>query len=280
MGPQGVYQHDYSQLGPSRKADFRIIPCTRQNFLQNSERSEICSPVKCYSDRACSVMCYPIIDPDLDSRELYATMFQLSRAPPPDAVLEQLVVLIQMAKKMLESVDGKNLGTRKELSDRVIASFSGIFQYLSSRTSEFHKSSLDSLRSVAFIPVGSGETGLLDWYKPEQVFFKSSNTDTSERDSLTELLFKAVDYSSFLSAVGVKEEASARCVIELYGPLWKVKRVSQLTFFAPFENSQGSFPSPVVISGIHIRYLGGERIPHVVTTHSSQPAVYAGFRAD
>jgi hypothetical protein len=206
MGPHGVYQQDYSRLSYDKRAKYKVIPCVRLNFLQpNSEKAELCSPVDCYSDVACGIMCYPVIDPKLDARELYGTIFQCQRTPKPDALLEQLLVLVSLAKKMVDSVEGRN---KKELSDRILKTFSLIFQFLSGKTSDFDKPSLSSLRKVNFIPLAD-EDGFVGWYRPEQVFFKSTNGDS---DSLTELLFKAVEFSSFLSAVGVKEEASARYV--------------------------------------------------------------------
>jgi Protein of unknown function (DUF3684) len=106
---------------------------------------------------------------------------------------------------MVDAVEGKN---KKELSDRVLKTFALIFQYLSGKTADFDKSSLASLKRVSFIPLPD-DNGFVDWYRPEQVFFKSPS---GSNDSLTELLFKAIEFSSFLSAVGVKEEASARLV--------------------------------------------------------------------
>ena len=204
MGPNGIYQVEYARMHPSRKAEFKVLPCKIKHFLRNSERQEICSPVHCFSDQSAGVMCYPIIDTKLESRDIYSSIFQLRRAPPPDAVLEQLLSLAQVAQKMLSSVEGEN---QKELATRVTATFSKVFDYLSSRTGEFNESSLSSLRNIAFIPVHN-EEDLVDWYKPEQVFFK--RTQDEEKDSFTEILFKKVPYSGFLSAVGVKEEASAR----------------------------------------------------------------------
>lgn len=204
MGPNGVYKLDYSRLSYNRKAKYKIIPCVRLSFLQpNNETPETCSPVECYSDIACGIMCYPVIDPKLDSRDLYGTIFQCQRSPQPDALLEQLLVVVKLAKKMVDAVEGKN---KKELSDRVLKTFSLIFQYLSGKTADFNTSSLSSLKRVSFIPLAA-ENGFVGWYRPDQVFFRSSS---GENDSLTELLFKAVEFSSFLGAVGVKEEASAR----------------------------------------------------------------------
>ncbi|CAB9498392.1 HATPase_c domain protein [Seminavis robusta] len=204
MGPHGVYQQDYNRLSGARRAKFKIMPCIRLSFLQpDAERSELCSPVECYADVSCGIMCYPVVDPKLASSDVYATIFQCPRSPKPDKLLDQLLVLVQLAKKMSASVESKN---KKELSDRILKTFSLIFQFLSNQTADFDKTSLVSLRKVSFIPIAD-EEGIVEWYRPDQVFFRSSN---GESDSLTELLFKAVEYSSFLSAVGVKSEASAR----------------------------------------------------------------------
>lgn len=126
MGPHGAYQLDYNRLSYGRKAKFKIIPCVRLNFLQpDSESPELCSPVECFSDVACGILCYPVIDPKLESRELYGTIFQCQRSPKPDALLEQLLVVVKLAKRMVDAVDGVN---KKELSDRVLKTFSLIFQ--------------------------------------------------------------------------------------------------------------------------------------------------------
>ena len=204
LGPHGPYQVEYNRLSHSRRSKFKIIPATRLSFLQpGNEKSEICSPTQCYSDIACGIMCYPVVDPKLESRELYGTIFQCKRSPAPNELLEQLLVLVQLAQKMSNSVNG---AAKKELAGRILKTFSLIFQFLSGKTSDFNQKSLNQLRKIDFIPILNDE-GFVDWFRPEQVFFKTSDGDT---DSMTELLFKAVEYSSFLSAVGVKEEASAK----------------------------------------------------------------------
>jgi Protein of unknown function (DUF3684) len=205
MGPHGVYLQDYARLTGARRAKYKVMPCVRLSFLQpDSEKRELCSPVDCYADISCGIMCYPVVDPKLDSSAVYGAIFQCHRSPPPDQLLEQLLVLVKLAKKMLGAVEGKN---KKELSDRIMKTFSLIFQYLSGQTTDFNKTSLSSLRKESFIPLTNDDGGIVEFYRPDQVFFKGSNGGS---DSLTELLFKAVDFSSFLSAVGVKEEASAR----------------------------------------------------------------------
>lgn len=204
MGPQGAYQQDYARLGYARRAQHKILPCVRLNFLQpNNESPELCSPVDCYLDIECGVMCYPIIEPELAARELYGTIFQVQKSPKPDALLEQLLVTVKLAKKISSNskMEGKN---KKELSGRILKTFALIFHYLSKKN--FEQSSLSSLKKVSFIPLADDD-GYVAFYRPDQVFFKSS---CSESDSFTELLFKAVEFSSFLSACGVKEEASAR----------------------------------------------------------------------
>jgi len=148
-------------------------------------------------------MCYPVVDPKLPSRDLYGAIFQCRRCPEPDAMLEQLLLLVQLAKKMSASITGAAL---KEISARILKTFSLIFQYLSGKTSDFNKNSLAALRRVNFIPL-LNDDGVVDWFRPDQVFFKTGEGDS---DSLTEMLFKAIEFSSFLSAVGVKEEASAK----------------------------------------------------------------------
>lgn len=204
LGPHGPYQAEYTRLSHSRRSKFKIIRATRLSFLQpDNEKSEICSPTQCYSDIACGIMCYPVVDPKLESRELYGTIFQCKRSPAPDELLEQLLVLVQLAQKMSNSVNG---AAKKELSGRVLKTFALIFQYLSGKTSDFNQRSLNQLRKIDFIPILNDEE-VVEWFRPEQVFFKTSDGDT---DSMTELLFKAVEYSSFFSAVGVKEEASAK----------------------------------------------------------------------
>lgn len=205
MGPHGVYQQDYDRLTGVRRAKYKIMPCVRLSFLQpDSEKRELCSPVECFSDVGCGILCYPVVDPKLDSSAVYGAVFQCRRSPPPDQLLEQLLLLVKLAKKMLDTVEGTN---KKELSGRILKTFSLIFQYLSGQTADFNKTSLSSLRTVSFIPLANDDGGVVEFFRPDQVFFKGSNGGS---DSLTELLFKAVEFSSFLSAVGVKEEASAR----------------------------------------------------------------------
>lgn len=210
LGPHGVYHNEYSRMRRSQLTKFRMIPCvTKEPFDDVKDGSKsLASPVACFSEESCGVMGFPVIDPKLgDSGKLYGSLLQCAPEPESNALIHQLSYLVAGAKST----------QKKEASldsiESILIAFSGIFKYLSHRSSEFSKSVLDALKRDRFIPCKVKST--LEWYRPDQVFFRRSDGAT---DPLTEELFHVIDFSPFLAATGGEYLCCLKCFpLLMYG---------------------------------------------------------------
>jgi hypothetical protein len=208
LGSGGVYQMEYSRIGSSQKAALKFLPCVVKSPIDAEEGKGLYSCLHCCSEERCAVMGFPVIDPGMgDLAKLFGQLFGCVTEPQPGALLQQLLILVASAKRKLKNVKGDD---RMAVSDRTSQVFSDVFNYLSSRSSELASSSIDQLKSEHFIPCRVD--GEIEWYRPESVFFKSSKENS---DSLTESLFHVIDFSPFLAAAGVKQEASTKDVFRL-----------------------------------------------------------------
>jgi hypothetical protein len=202
MGSGGVYQAEYGRIGRSEKADLKFLPCVAKSPLDNQEKKGLYSVLTCCSVERCAVMGFPVIDPSLgDTGKLFGSLFQCATEPDPSALIRQLHFLINSAKTSLNASKGAH---RKVVSERVVSAFSEIFHYLSSCSSEIGSSLMGGLEAEEFIPcIVNGE---VKWSRPNAVFFRSTNDEAG--DNITALLFQVVNFSPFLAAAGVKQEAS------------------------------------------------------------------------
>jgi hypothetical protein len=191
LGPHGVYHDEYSRMRPSQKKKFRFLPCVTKAPLDSKEDSkQLHSPVTCFSDEKCSVMGFSIIDTELgDVGKLYGSLLQCASEPDSSELIYQLSHLVTLAKSKQK--------TGEAAAQSIIPAFAGIFKYLSQKSSEFGPSVIDTLKRDQFIPCHVNES--IEWYRPDQVFFRRSDGVT---DSMTEELFRVIDFSPFLAATG------------------------------------------------------------------------------
>ena len=162
-------------------------------------------------------MGFPIIDPVLgDQGKLFGSLFQVSAEPEPRALVQQLLALVKLSQKRWNERSSPK--DREILCERIMKSFAEVFGYLSTRSSEFDASYMTLLSQQAFIPYlpdkGAERHTRLEWYRPEDVFFKAENKN-SDYASVTETLFRVVDFSPFLARTGVKQEASTKDIFRL-----------------------------------------------------------------
>ena len=133
---------------------------------------------------------------------MYGNLFKCAEEPSPTALLQQLQVLVSLAKKIL----GAKATERHSVtfSRHIAATFSNIFNYLSSRISEIDACKLNN---EEFIPCLVND--VIKWFRPTMVFFQDKSPD-DETGDITQSLFQVVDFSPFLSGAGVRQEASTK----------------------------------------------------------------------
>jgi hypothetical protein len=201
LGPHGHYQGAFARMSTSTKTKYRFMPCLiRTAFGDDKEfNSALHSPISCYSNVSCSVMGFPVVDPGLGDRgKLYGSLFQCPLEPQPDAVIQQLVHLVTAAQS-LQAKAGSDKDKRKVVSDRIEDRATSWYNYLSHRSSDFSKSSLDTLRTKSIVPCKV--EGIVKWFRADQVFFRK---DAASHDSITGELFHLVDFNPFLATLGGK----------------------------------------------------------------------------
>jgi hypothetical protein len=208
LGSGGVYHTEYSRIGKSQKGTLKFLPCVVKSPIENAEEKGLYSVLHCCSEERCGVMGFPIIDPALDSHGvMFGSLFQCVPEPSPQALVQQLMILVNKAKTNLKSCNDVE---RVAASQRMIGVFALVFKYLSSRSSEINSSLMAPLKSESFIPCLVGKE--LEWHRPEEVFFKNHSENS---DSLTESLFQVTDFSPFLSAAGVASSCSTQDIFRL-----------------------------------------------------------------
>ena len=211
LQPRGVYYDSYSNLGFAQLKRYKFLPCSVLEPLSGKKaRKELLSPVSCYSEDSCGVMGFPVIDPDLgDSGKLFGSLFHCAPEPESRVLVRQLLQLVERAKTIQNQANEPE--EHVETAERIDICFSAIFKYLSHRSSDFDLSELQTLKAQAFIPCRVNRNSIV-WFKPGNVFFRQ---DQGRRDTFTEELFQLVDFSPFLAATGVKQEATTRELFEL-----------------------------------------------------------------
>ena len=194
--PHGVYYAQYNAMGIAERKRHRILPCVITDPVTGVILSERYSPVSCFSSDNCAIMGFPVIDPKLGKNvKLYGSLFQCDSEPPSAYLLNQMVHLEALAKQ-------RQTASRSTAAS-IDATFGAIFKYLSDRSSELNNAWLKGLSERSFIP--TKESDEIIWHRPDEVFFKRSERGT---DSVTADLFPVIEFSPFLAACGVKEEAT------------------------------------------------------------------------
>jgi Protein of unknown function (DUF3684) len=206
LGPGGSYQVAYDRLGRSERSRLKFLPCVIKSPLSGEEQRSCYSTLNCVSDRRCMVMGFPTIDLG-EKGKLYGDLFQCVDAPPGESLLEQLLFLVGLAKKALAAAKGKK---RIDFGKDVIKAFDDIFAYLSTR--DFKPALIGQLSRKEFIPC-LGNDGNIQWFRPSTIFFRK--TEEEEGDSASSSLFQVVEFSPFLSACGVKSEATIKDIFDL-----------------------------------------------------------------
>lgn len=208
LGSSGVYQTEYARIGRPERLKLNFLPCVKISPLDGERKRGLYSVLTCCSEERCSTMGFPVIDPSLgDTGKLLGNIFQCVKEPDPGALIQQLLMLVSSAKQLIRQTV---LSDRKEQAGKILKAFSDIFQYLSTRTADIQSSLIAKLENESFIPCMVSEE--LEWFRPNSVFFKS---DLDNNDSVTESLFQVVDFSPFLAAAGVKQEASTKDIFRL-----------------------------------------------------------------
>lgn len=207
LGSNGVYQQDYARIGKGERIKLTFLPCVKSSPFDGEKKAGLYSVLTCCSEERCSVMGFPVIDPSLgNTGKVLANVFQCVKEPDPGALIQQLLLLVSSAKQLLAAKQAD----RKGLANNILKAFSDIFQYLSSRTADIQGPMMRQLESNEFIP--SLVNNEIEWFRPQAVFFKSGNDNG---DSVTESLFHVVDFSPFLAAAGVKQDASTKDIFRL-----------------------------------------------------------------
>mmetsp|Transcript_24134 Transcript_24134/g.59049 ORF Transcript_24134/g.59049 Transcript_24134/m.59049 type:complete len:1833 (-) Transcript_24134:1433-6931(-) len=207
LGSGGDYASDWNRLSRSDKQKLKFLPGVAISPITGKERRTLFSTLTCCYNGKCAVMGIPVLDTSLgDKAKLYGTLFQCVAEPAPGALLQKLRMLVSEAKKLLVQSGGKD---SKESSEQVVVSFSKIFGYLSGRTSDMSASMLGGLANEDFIPCIVDAR--VEWFKPNEVFFKSEDGE----ENITHSLFQVVEFSPFLAAAGVKQEAATKDIFRL-----------------------------------------------------------------
>lgn len=213
LGPNSPYESYYAKLRRSKDiSKLKFLPCVYKEVLAPSGglQRQIHSPNSCYSDQACMVMGFPVINPEMEKKngKIYGSRFECTDNPDASLLVSQLLHLAATADSKLKRATGDSYF---KLCDEVVASFKNVFVYLSTRSTEFSERQLNMLSKEAFIPCKV--KGSLEWYCPTDVYFKQKTAESE--DSLTEMLFQVIDFSPFLASAGVQSEARTQDIFRL-----------------------------------------------------------------
>jgi len=212
LGPGGVYESDYMRVLRSKEiSNLKFLPCVQKEVLtSNSLQRQVHSPTSCYSDQACMIMGFPVLNPETEKKNgrVYGTRFHCERQPDPSLLLSQLLHLVAIADARLQRAPGDDY---KKFCHEVVAVFDEVFKYLSTRSTEFSERQMNVLKKETFIPCMVNAS--IEWYDPTEVYFKNKSAESE--DTLTEELFHVIDFSPFLAAAGVQSEARTQDIFRL-----------------------------------------------------------------
>jgi hypothetical protein len=205
LGPHGNYHKQYMRTDSRTKLKYKFLPCiTKGTFGSDKDHvSELHSPLTCYCVPSCIDLGFPVIDPALGDRaKLYASLFHCQSEPEASIVLDRFVQFVDVAHKLQQEAGGDEV-KRKSLSGKIEGQVSVWFHYLSHRSSDFSKTSLDAVRRRDVIPCRVD--GLISWFRADQVFFRKED---GPGDPITEELFRIVNFNPFLATLGGKSGVS------------------------------------------------------------------------
>jgi len=204
LGSEGTYQSEYCRLTRSDKANLKFLPCLIVSPLTGEKKETCCSILNCCSNPASGVMGFSILNID-GKNKLYGNLFQCLEEPSPPALLKQLQIIVSLAKKTLhQAVEGDY---KTSFSNKIVATFLRIFNYMSSRSSEIDA---NQLFNEEFVPCLVNNE--VQWFRPSMVFFRSKTSD--ETGDISQSLFHVVEFSPFLASAGVRQEPSNRDILK------------------------------------------------------------------
>ena len=198
LNRNGNYHDDFKSIKSEAQARYRMLPCvSKKSFGSEHKVSERHSPLNCYSAVECGALDFPVLDPALgDQRGLYARIFQCPTEPAPDAVLKQFLNLVDEAK-VLQHASGKDAMNMRRVSNQIDGQVTIWYEYLSKRCPDLCGPVLHAVKGKAVI--ACRVDGGIEWLHVDKVFFSRM----SGRDkSLTESLFRVVEYNPFLAKLG------------------------------------------------------------------------------
>ena len=213
LGPNGPYESSYAKLRRSKDiSKLKFVPCVQKEVLAPSDglQRQIHSPNDCYSDQACMVMGFPVLNPEMEKKngKIYGSRFGCATDPDSSLLVSQLLHLVATADSKLKRATGDGY---LKLCDEVVSAFKNVFVYLSTRSTEFSERQLNMLGKEAFIPCKVN--GSVEWYCPTDVYFKQKTAESE--DTLTGELFQVIDFSPFLASAGVQSEARTQDIFRL-----------------------------------------------------------------
>ena len=239
LSPSAPYHAEYNRMSNMTRKRYRFLPCTAIDPLaaadtidatasnnkggsKSSSEPLLLSPPLCFSDAQCAVMGFPVLIIDNakkvlgDRRDFYASVFQCPHQPEPTVLVNQLLNLVSAAKRKQQSLKRKDEEAITTLNTIILSVFASVFNYLSHRSSDISPTLLGSLRTESFIPCLKEDINTVEWFRVDQVFFlrresgKGGPSTSNTKDSLTEELFQVVEFSPFLAAAGVKQDATTK----------------------------------------------------------------------
>jgi hypothetical protein len=213
LGPNGSYESYYAKLRRSKDiSKLKFLPCVQKEVLVPSGdlQQQIHSPDSCYSDQACMVMGFPVLNPEMEKKngKMYGSRFGCATDPVESLLINQLLHLVATADSKLKRATGDS---HSKLCNEVVAAFKNVFVYLSTRSTEFSERQLNMLGKETFIPCKVNDS--IEWHCPTDVYFKQKAGESE--DSLTEELFQVIDFSPFLASAGVQSEVRTQDIFRL-----------------------------------------------------------------
>jgi hypothetical protein len=166
--------------------------------------------LNCCYESECGLLGFPVLNcGSADKNKFFGTIFGCVDHPSAEACLQQLRLLVSLAKKAIAAAP--NGHQRQVFADHLIGSFYQIFGYMSTRNVK--STLLRDLHDEDFIPVIVNKE--IEWHRPSTVFFKKDQKDESDIDLITASLFVVIPFNSFLASAGVKQEASTKDIFEV-----------------------------------------------------------------
>eukprot|EP00178_Gracilaria_changii_P002008 TRINITY_DN1294_c0_g1_i1.p1 TRINITY_DN1294_c0_g1~~TRINITY_DN1294_c0_g1_i1.p1 ORF type:complete len:1731 (-),score=176.87 TRINITY_DN1294_c0_g1_i1:3748-8940(-) len=211
--PGGPYEKQYKS-GFSRYSsesshfwNMKFLPVIRLDPLEMKTFHELQAPNTCFTDSSCGCMGFPILDAEVDGKNarVFGSLFQCGERPSTDALVHRFLNIASISKSRLNTPERPD-----SFKQHLLLVFRKIYDYLSTRANEFDKKQLEVLAKAPLIPLMVGEN--IEWFQSRDVYFKNQ---TQDREELTAVLFRYIEFNPFLATIGVKAEASIKDLFEM-----------------------------------------------------------------